>query len=148
MAEKGVSHTEQVQVITQVISNLNPYILPIRHYLNDCGSAEVNEGFGLLRGHHCGSIGESKFRHGIPIPPDPAEQEGEQEEEEEATSDEDRRMNPRDEARIMARLTPQEINPGEVAAPVRPYEGGINVFGPPRPLEGLDGHSEDWWDLQ
>lgn len=103
MAEKGVSHTEQVQVITQVISNLNPYILPIRHYLNDCGSAEVNEGFGLLRGHHCGSIGEGKFQHGIPLPHDvndPLE-----EEEEESASEEGRRMNARDEAAVMARLT-------------------------------------------
>ena len=116
-----------------------------------CGSAEIDEfqeGFGLLRGHHCGSIGEGEFSHGIPIPEDPLEPEGEEEEEEGATSDEDRRMNPRDEARVMARLVPREVSPGDVAEPVRPYEGNINIFGPPRPLEGLDGRSEDWWDLQ
>lgn len=42
--------------------------------------------------------------------------------------------NPRDEAAVMARLTPREVSPGE---PIRPYEGRINVFGPPRLLEGL-----------
>ena len=115
-----------------------------------CGSAEYSEFHGgsqLLRGHHCGSVGESEFAHGIPVPPEEEPLE-EEEEEEETLSDADRRMNPRDEAAVMARLIPREVNPGEAAAPVRPYEGGINVFGPPRPLEGINGRSEDWWDYQ
>ena len=37
---------------------------------NRCGSAdasEFQEGFGLLRGHRCGSIGESVFQHASPF---------------------------------------------------------------------------------
>ena len=97
-----------------------------------CGSAEYSEfhgGIQLLRGHHCGSVGESEFAHGIPVPPEEEPLE-EEEEEEETLSD------------------PREVNPGEAVAPVRPYEGGINVFGPPQPLEGINGRSEDWWDYQ
>ena len=122
------------------------------HHAERCGSADASEfqdGFGLIRGHYCGSIGEGEFQHGIQIPNDPEQDQQEEGEEEElATSDEERRMNPRDEARIMARLVPREVNQGEEAQPVRPYEGRIDVFGPPRPLEGLNGRSEDWWDLQ
>ncbi|CAK9010326.1 unnamed protein product [Durusdinium trenchii] len=114
-----------------------------------CGSAEGSEfqgGFFILREHYCGSIGESEFAQGIPIPPEELlEGEGE---EEESMSDDDRRMNPRDEAAVMARLIPREVAPDEAPDPVRPYEGRINVFGPPRPLEGLNGRSEDWWDYQ
>ena len=125
-------------------------LLPDLHRPGRCGSAEASEfqeGFNLLRSNYCGSIGEGEFQHGLTIPPDP-DDEGEGEEEEAATSDEEHRMNPRDEARVMARLVPREVSPGDVAMPVRPYEGGIDVFGPPRPLEGINGRSEDWWDLQ
>ena len=58
------------------------------------------------------------------------------------------RDSPRDEAAIMARLVPREVEPGENVEPIRPYEGRIDVFGPPRPLEGMNGRSEDWWDFQ
>eukprot|EP00913_Durusdinium_trenchii_P011460 g10760.t2 len=116
-----------------------------------CGSAEDSEftrGFMLVRGYHCGSIGEGEFQHGITIPEEPDEAVQEEGEEEEALSDDDRRMNPRDEAAIMARLVPREVEPGENVEPIRPYEGRIDVFGPPRPLEGMNGRSEDWWDFQ